>query len=302
MSILLNEHPASGGPGIEPRWARSDKDAVGTAYSASSRVWFTLSRGVLNEVYFPTIDRPQIRDLQYLVTDGVSFFHDERRYMECSYEYLAPQALGFRIISSDPQGRYRIIKEVIANPHQDCVLIHTRLEGQAELLAKLQLYVLLAPHLEVGGWGNSGNVARTPWGDVLTAHKGQTWLALAATIPFLRCSCGYVGTTDGWQDLSENFQMDWQFDSAANGNIALTGEIDLRRGHEFVLGLAFGESLHKTMVTLGQTLGVPFEQHRERFIEQWHRAGEHMLPGKDQTAGDGGHLYHVSHSLILAPS
>jgi glucoamylase len=35
-----------------------------------------MARGVVNEVYYPTVDRPQIRDLQYLITDGSSFFHD----------------------------------------------------------------------------------------------------------------------------------------------------------------------------------------------------------------------------------
>ncbi len=80
MNTADSDHLAFGEPGIEPRWTRGDKDAVGTAYSSSSRVWFTLSGGILNEVNYPTIDRPQIRDLQYLITDGHSFFHDERRY------------------------------------------------------------------------------------------------------------------------------------------------------------------------------------------------------------------------------
>src|SRR5512135_1665266 len=79
MAVLLQGHAASGGPGGEPRWTRSDKDGVGTAYSALSRVWFTVSKGILNEVYYPTIDRPQIRDLQYLVSDGETFFSDERQ-------------------------------------------------------------------------------------------------------------------------------------------------------------------------------------------------------------------------------
>ena len=34
MATLLQKYPASGGPGIEPRWTRSDKDGAGTAYSA----------------------------------------------------------------------------------------------------------------------------------------------------------------------------------------------------------------------------------------------------------------------------
>src|SRR4051794_35986104 len=269
MATLLTQWPAPGGPGIPPRWTRSDKDGVGTAYSALSTVWFTLSRGVLNEVYYPTIDRPQVRDLQYLVTDGETFFHDERRGLHSTHEYLAPHALGFRVTSADPDGRYRLVKEIITGPHHPCLLIRTRVEGDEALLAKLKLYALLAPHLEVGGWGNNGHVTQTPWCKLLTAHKGNTWLALACSIPFSRASCGYVGVNDGWQDLVDNFKMDYEFDCALDGNIALTGEIDLQGRREFVLALTFGDSLHQALVNVTQALGISFAGHRERFVEQW---------------------------------
>jgi glucoamylase len=299
MAILLANNPATGGPGIEPRWTRSDKDGVGTAYSASSQVWFTVSKGILNEVYFPTIDKPQIRDLQFLITDGETFFHDERQ-LKNTHECLAPGALGYRITNADPRGRFRLIKEVIADPHQACVLMHTRLEAGADLLPKLRLYALLAPHLEVGGQGNNANVVEASSGRVLTAYKGTTWLALAASVPFARCSCGYVGTTDGWQDISNNLRMTWEFDSAPDGNVALTGELDLRKTQEFVLALAFGDTMHHALVVLAQALGVPFAAHRARFIEQWQRIAKHLLPGKETAAGDGGVLYRVSRSMILA--
>ena len=64
---------------MPPRWTRGAKEAVGTAYSTASRVWYTVAAGILTEVYYPTIDTPQIRDLQFLITDGSTFFHDERR-------------------------------------------------------------------------------------------------------------------------------------------------------------------------------------------------------------------------------
>jgi 3-phenylpropionate/trans-cinnamate dioxygenase ferredoxin reductase subunit len=108
MAVLLSEHPAAGGPGIEPRWTRSDKDGVGTAYSVSSRVWFTVSKGILNEVYYPTIDRPQVRDLQYLITDGETFFCDER-HLDNTHACLAPDILGYRVASTDSKHRYRIL-------------------------------------------------------------------------------------------------------------------------------------------------------------------------------------------------
>ncbi len=93
MTTLPCQHPAPGGHGIAPRWTRSDKDGVRTAYSGLSRVWFTVSKGILNEVYYPTIDRPAIRDLQYLITDGETFFRDER-HLNNTYECLAPDAPG----------------------------------------------------------------------------------------------------------------------------------------------------------------------------------------------------------------
>ncbi|MGB6688693.1 MAG: hypothetical protein WBE76_12715 [Terracidiphilus sp.] len=70
---------AFGKPGIEPRWTHSNKSGVGTAYSASSHLWFTIWNGIVTEVYYPTVDRPQLRDLQYLITDSRTFFHEEKR-------------------------------------------------------------------------------------------------------------------------------------------------------------------------------------------------------------------------------
>src|SRR5437762_3452533 len=132
------ENPAPGGPGQEPRWSSAAKDAVGTAYAAG-RLWYTLAGGIVTEVYYPTIDRPQIRDLQYLITDGENFFHEEQRDLHSTVEALAPNALGVRVTSRDPAGRYQLVKEIIADPYQTCLLVHTRLEAEPEVLARLQL-------------------------------------------------------------------------------------------------------------------------------------------------------------------
>ena len=64
------------------------------------------------------------------------------------------------------------------------------------------------------------------------------------TVPFSRLSCGYVGQSDGWTDLAANYRMEWEFDRAPDGNVALTGELDLQGKLEFTLGLAFGDTLH----------------------------------------------------------
>src|SRR5579885_1324494 len=121
MAILEYAPAAKGGPGIEPRWTHSAKDVVGTAYSTSSHVWFTVSDGVISEVYYPTLDRPQIRDLQYLITDGATFFHDERRHLESRIFRPEPYALGYEIINTDRNGRYRLVKEVLGAPRRSCM-------------------------------------------------------------------------------------------------------------------------------------------------------------------------------------
>src|SRR2546427_10170958 len=90
---------APGGPGIEPRWTRGAKVAVGTAYSTSSRVWYTLDGGCITEVYYPTIDSPQIRDLQFLITDGGTVFHDERRHFVEEVDGSAAADAGFEAIN-----------------------------------------------------------------------------------------------------------------------------------------------------------------------------------------------------------
>ncbi len=99
MSQELGEN-AFGAPGIEARWTHGNKNGVGTAYSASSKIWFTLFGGVVTEVFFPTVDRPQMRDLQYLITDGKSFFHEEKRDLKSNVERLSAHALGFRCTNS----------------------------------------------------------------------------------------------------------------------------------------------------------------------------------------------------------
>jgi glucoamylase len=288
---------APGGPGIEPRWTRGAKLGVGTAYSTSSRVWYTLDFGCVTEVYYPTIDSPQIRDLQFLVTDGESFFHDERRNFTGNIDCISEAALGFEVSSREKEGRYSFHKTILGDPHQNCLLIRTRVEAPAELLSKLRMYALCAPHLEIGGWHNNGEVLELRGHKLLAAYKGNTWMVIAATIPFKECSCGYVGVNDGWTDLADNYRLDWQYDAAADGNIALTGQLDLSRGTEFTLGLAFGTTRHDALSTLAQSLSIPFDQIQETFVRQWSRTSKRFALA---VRSNDSKLFERSVNLLLA--
>jgi hypothetical protein len=138
-----HENPghAFGAPGIEPRWTHSAKEGIGTAYHSTCHVWFTLSHGILNEIYYPTVDQPNTRDVQLLITDGESFCHEEKRDLRYEVDYPERNCLLYRLTNSDPAGRYRIVKHVLADPHRSVVLMHIRLEVADEnLRRKLKMY------------------------------------------------------------------------------------------------------------------------------------------------------------------
>ncbi|MEX2586687.1 MAG: glycoside hydrolase family 15 protein [Actinomycetota bacterium] len=290
---------AFGSPGLAPAWTEGDKDGVGTAYSASSRVWFTTRDGILTEAYYPTVDRPQLRDLQYVITDAKSLLHQEKPDLRTQTKRLHRHVPGYRITNTDPAGNYSIDKVVITDPHLPCILIRTSLGGDPQWLETMQLYALCAPHLGVGGWGNNARVIRVMGEAVLVAEKDGTWLALGATAPFSKASAGYVGMSDSWTDLASDLHMDWEFESAHDGNVALTGRIDLTGRREFTLGLAFGDSLHGAVTALLQSLSVPFERQLSRFSQQWHRACRKLV-ALEEFSTDGGGLYNTSATLLLS--
>lgn len=76
---------APGWPGIPARWTSSAKSCVGTALSSKSRVWFTLSHGILNEIYYPRIDQACVRDVGMIVNKGDNF--EVRLTVEGVYDY-----------------------------------------------------------------------------------------------------------------------------------------------------------------------------------------------------------------------
>ena len=300
MNIPENSD-AFGAPGIAPRWTSSAKEGLGTAYHTSCRVWFTLSHGIVNEIYYPNVDQPNTRDFQYLISDGETFCHEEKRDLDHIIEYPERDCVFYRLINSEPNGRYRLIKYVLADPHRSVFLMQTKLEiVDQSLRGKLHLYALLAPHLARQGAGNSGWCSEIGGNNLLHAERAGDHLVMGCSAGFSRRSVGYVGTSDGWTDLMKNFRMEWEYRRAPNGNIALMGEIDLTQGDSFTAAIAFGQSSQSTVTKLLQSLAEPFDVHREAYVRQWQRTV--VKPNSDLSAytSDGGHMYRLSRCILLA--
>jgi glucoamylase len=263
---------APGWPGIPPRWTSSAKSGVGTALTLHSRVWFTLSHGILNEVYFPRVDQACTRDFGLLVTNGKDFFSEEKRHCKFQNEPLESGVPVYELTNTCLQGRYEIKKEVLTDPFRNVVLQRIRFRPLQGKLEDYRVFALLAPHLANFGYGNNGWIGDYKGVPMLFAQRESFALALASSVPWRKRSVGFVGYSDGWQDVSRNFQMTWEYTHAEDGNIALTGEIDLAaHDGEFVLALGFGGVWAEAGQQALSTLLEDFADVREGYVSNWRR-------------------------------
>lgn len=263
-----NHKNAPGRPGADPVWSSSAKTAVGTAANPVSQVWFTVADGILTEVFWPEVDCPCTREMQFVVTDGKHFVSEEKRDTKQTLEYLAPGVPALRLTNECKAGRYRIEKEIVTDPDLDVLLMRTRfLPRKGE---ELFLHVLLAPHLANEGKHNDASV-KDFWGEeVLVARRDHNALVLACSVAFLKCSAGYVGVSDGEQDLRKHKRMKWSYSRAANGNVALAAQIDLKKcGGTFTLALGFDGTAIGAVHHVRASLLDGFDAARDKFIEQW---------------------------------
>ena len=267
---------APGKPGIQPTWSSSDKEIVGCTLG-SSRLWFTISHGIIDEVYYPRIDIPQIRDLGFIVADGKGFWVEVKRLNQHELQHT-PGLPDVRIVHHHE--RFHLTLRIAPDPQRDVLLIDVQLQGDESL----QPYVLLAPHLGGTGHDNTAMVDTYCGRRVLCAEQGPFGLALAAVNEhqgdaWEMLSAGYTGASDGWQDFARNNTMQWFYRHAGPGNVALTGK--LTRRTTLALGIASSRESAATLAI--SSLLQPFDKSWHKQIEdwsQWHesRTQRHSLP------------------------
>jgi glucoamylase len=288
---------APGWPGIDPRWTSSAKTGIGTALNLHSRVWFTLSHGILNEIYFPRLDQACTRDFGLIVTDGREFFSEEKRH--CTFKNLPfePGVPAYELTNSCMSGRYRIEKEVLTDPLRHVVLQKVRFVPLRGKLEDYRLYALLASHLANFGTGNNAWVGDYKGKPMLFAQRDSCAMALACSAPMPKRSVGFAGSSDGWQDVSQHFQMMWEYDRAENGNVALTAEIDLAACNgEFILALGFGEIWAEAGQQALASLLTPYEITRADYVSRW-RTWQQTLKKLDEKPREKD-LYRASMAVL----
>src|SRR5947209_6326060 len=116
--VVGSGHPAAEPTTPTPNWLPADKQGFGTSRTLASKVWFTLEGGSLSEVYYPRLDTPSFRDLEFVV-DGVN----ERGGTVQRASLTDPSSLTYDQINTDKSRGWRLIKTYVADPRRSSVLV-----------------------------------------------------------------------------------------------------------------------------------------------------------------------------------
>jgi glucoamylase len=289
---------APGAPGIDPTWAPGAKQAVGTSADGRSRVWFTVAEGIVTEVYYPRVDVANTRDLQLLIAGGGRVW-EERRDLTHEISRPDPRALVCDVRGQDPDGAFAVGKRILSDPERPTVLARYRFEALRPEAAEHRLFVLLAPHMEGRGRHNHARIVRHRGRTFLTAWRHDTYLALACSEEFAAASCGFVGSSDGWQDIAAHGHLTARYTAALDGNVAICAEVAAQPGRAFTIAVGFGPDEGQACAAAAESLAAPFDLVERRYREGWHAycAGLDDLSAESE---DGGDLYYQSAMVLKA--
>ncbi|WP_263773073.1 glycoside hydrolase family 15 protein [Propionivibrio soli] len=306
-------------PGRSSVWAPAAKDFLGTSASGNSRVYFTGAEGILTEVFYPTLDKVQNVDLQFLVTDASRTWGDEeRRQRQHTITQVNKRAMLWQATTTADSGRWRITKKIFSDSLRNAVIqrvvFQTLEPGRA--VKDYNLYVLNNPAINNSGAGNgnagqcgekqgaaqgadnSRTLAAGNRTMLVASEPNSTSSALAVSLPWKAVggnpmvSSGFVGTNDGFTDLfsgGADKTMDFRFDGAFGGNVAQIGWIDTGNSTatsiSFDVVLAFGSNETEAMNVANATLNTSLNAMEQVYVDDW-IAYSQTLNNQNGTADD----------------
>ena len=224
----------------KPNWLPADKQGFGTSRTLASKVWFTLEGGELSEVYYPTLDTPSFRDLQFSV-DGVT----ERDGAVHRAALLDPHSPTYRQINTDKSRRWRLIKTYVTDPSRSVVLIDVDFQSLDGRRHRVSMFANAAPSNETdispGSCSPSG----------VLASDARMAIAVAASPALRHLAC--TPSSDGIV--------------ASTASTGLTG----KPGHQqLILALAFAHDRSGALSAAHASLRAGWTTVGRRYANGWH--------------------------------
>jgi glucoamylase len=291
--------PAPGAPGTAADWVPGDKDGFGTARGTDSKVWYTLSRGKLSDVYYPRIDTPSIRDSQFVVSDGASFTDREDADATSKVTLVDDHSMTYRLTTTATSGAWRLTKTFVTDPGRSTVLEKVSFESLTG--APLQLFLLHDPALNLTGDNDTGSSTD---GGALLSTDGTVSSAVVTSPAMDMTSSGYLGTSDGWTDLRDDHAMDWTYSADKAGNVVQTGRVPVdgvaTTDVTVAIGFSEGDDTAAALQTATTSLTQGFAATRTAYDAGWHTYLSSLRPAPTSV---GSHTteWNVS-AMVLAAS
>ena len=230
----------------DAHWATAAKNGFGTSNTLDSKVWFTLADGVMTEVFYPTLDMPNVQTLQFQVVNGTKIENEIDDTVH-RLELPNPRSLTFRQINRAKSGAYTITKTYITDPQRNTVLIDVDFVTETDA----KLYVVYDPSLNNSGWHDQGWISPHD----LTAVDGNIASALVA-------SCGFIyESTAGPVTIDPPDPP-----KPPNTNVVQRSALQKR---QCTLALAFGSNPSEAWRTARASLASSFETIRAQYEAGW---------------------------------
>jgi glucoamylase len=257
LSAQTTKNSAPGGPGADAHWPNAAKVGFGTSNTLASKVWFTLSDGVMTEAFYPRLDVPNTQCLQLIActktgcqTEADDMIHEVR--------VVSPHAPSFQQINRAKDGVYSITKTYTSDPERSTILLHVNITGELE-----EVYVYFDPSLNNSGMHDTG-ISNS---GALLAFDANVASALISSSGFLEMTNGYLGTSDGLQQLKKAGRIAEKYLQASRGNIVQVAKI--RQPKTFTLALGFGGSTREALNNGRASLTRGFSRIRSRYEADW---------------------------------
>jgi glucoamylase len=251
---------APGAPGNDAHWPSASKNGFGTANTTKSKIWFTLTGGVMTEVFYPTLDIPNTQTLEFIIC------RDERCATESeeltsSLEILDSRSLSFQQVNRSRNDELRITKTYTTDPERATVLIDVNFASSGS--AAYKLYVYFDPSL------NNSGLHDTAWtsNNALMASDGNVSSALVSSTGFEELTSGYLGTSDGLAHLKQHGRLAERYQRAEKGNVVQLASVG--NAERFTIALAFGESPDEALTNAQTSLSKGFDKSQREYDLGW---------------------------------
>ncbi|GGN98509.1 MULTISPECIES: glycoside hydrolase family 15 protein [Haloarcula] len=267
-------------------WTVGEKYGFGTVCDHDdvdpSRVWYTLTEGAVTEVRFPRIDVMNVRELDFLITDGEGYavrtFRERRDLpdtVERSAEAVGEDALLFRQTARPTDDHdWTLTVDHATHPGEDALLLDVDFEGEG-----YDLHVVVDPALSAHA---DHDVARARGDALLAAHDRpadadpvflyengdpiDVGMALSSADGF-DWTTADVREGDVETALLETGSTDARH-AKARGNVVLAGTLS---SHDTTLALGFAEDSddEAALVAADAALDDAFEDVRAAYADSW---------------------------------